>query len=198
MLESLINEVKDYDYTIIDDGSSFTLPTNFHQFNHGGKEKFWQKWDYALRMLKDDNSDIFIFTPSDISNINIDKIIQRHNQFKHNAYAYNLINDGRVNCWNMIKPFKVDQHTLMVGFTDCGFFCNKNLLNRIGYYVNEINTYRFIHNTSISSGVGQQLTFRMLKAKCLLYTPIQSLVYHGNHESLMHSEERKKNPLTSK
>jgi hypothetical protein len=198
MLESLINEVKDYDYTIIDDGSSFTLPTNFHQFNHGGKAKFWRMWDYALRMLKDDNSDIFIFTPSDVSNINIDKIIERHNQFKHNAYAYNLINDGRKNCWNMIKPFKVDEHTLMVGFTDCGFFCNKNLLNRIGYYVNEINPYRFINNTSISSGVGQQLTFRMLKAKCLLYTPIQSLVYHGNHESLMHPEERKKNPLISK
>lgn len=198
MLESLINEVSQYDYVVIDDGSSFTLPTNFYQFNHGGKPKFWRMWDYALRMLKDDNSDIFIFTPSDISNINIDNIIERHNQFKHNAYAYNLINDGRKNCWNMIKPFKVDEHTLMVGFTDCGFFCNKNLLNRIGYYVNEINPYRFIHNTSISSGVGQQLTFRMLKAKCLLYTPIQSLVYHGNHESLMHPEERKTNPLISK
>ena len=139
MLESLINEVKEYDYTIIDDGSSFKLSKNFHQFQHGGKPKFWRMWDFALRMLRDNHSDLFIFMPSDVSNVNIPKIIELHNQFKAKPYAYNLINDGRTNCWNMIQPVQVDEHTMKVGFTDCGFFCNKQLLNRIGYYVNEIN-----------------------------------------------------------
>ena len=198
MLESLINEVKEYDYTIFDDGSSFKLNKNFHQFQHGGKEKFWQKWDYALRMLRDDHSDLFIFMPSDVSNINMPKIIELHNQFKSKAYAYNLINDGRKNCWNMIKPVQVDEHTIKVGFTDCGFFCNKQLLNRIGYYVNEINPRRFAYNDAISSGVGQDLTFRMMRTNCNMFTPTKSLVHHGDHESLMHPTERKRTPLISK
>jgi hypothetical protein len=198
MLDSLIKEIKDYDYTIIDDGSSFTLPENFHQFTHGGKPKFWRMWDYALRSLKNDNSDLFIFMPSDVSNVNIDKIIRLHRQYTYHPYAYNLINDGRTNCWNMIKAVKIDNYSLRVGFTDCGFFCNKRLLDKIGYYVNEVNQRRFEHNPAISSGVGQQLTQRMLKAKCLMYTPINSLVYHGPHESLMHFEHRKTNPLISK
>lgn len=98
----------------------------------------------------------------------------------------------------MIQPVQVDEHTMKVGFTDCGFFCNKQLLNRIGYYVNEINPRRFEHNEAISSGVGQDLTFRMLRTNCNMYTPTKSLVYHGDHESLMHPEHRKKIPLISK
>lgn len=203
MLLNLMDEIEaatdhDISYTIIDDGSSFVLDKNFHQFNHGGKKKFWRMWDYALRSLKNDKSDLFIFMPSDVSNIQINKIVQRHNQYTFHPYAYNLINDGRKNCWNMIQPVQVDEHTMKVGFTDCGFFCNKRLLDKIGYYVNEVNQRRFEHNPAISSGVGQQLTQRMLKAKCLMYTPINSLVYHGTHPSLMHFEHRKTNPLISK
>lgn len=198
MLERLISEIKEFDYDVFDDGSSFRLNKNFHQFEHGGKAKFWQKWDFALRMLRNDHSDLFIFMPSDVSNINIPKIIELHNQFKAKPYAYNLINDGRNNCWNMIKPVQVDEHTMKVGFTDCGFFCNKQLLNRIGYYVNEINPRRFEHNQAISSGVGQYLTFRMIQTNCSMYTPTKSLVHHGDHESLMHPTERKRTPLISK
>ena len=202
MLLSLIEEIKSFtslniSYTIIDDGSYFKLTDNFHQFKHGGKPKFWRMWDYALRMLKDDNSDIFIFMPSDFSEINMPKIIQRHNQLQHNAYAYNIINDGRLNCWNMIKRMPLDAHSFRSGFTDCGFFCNKNLLNKIGYFVHEINPNRFEHNANISSGVGQQLTQRMLRAKCAMYTPVHSLAYHGDHKSLMHAEHRKQIPLIS-
>jgi hypothetical protein len=198
MLLSLIDELKEYDYTIYDDGSSFKLKKNFYQFQHGGKPKFWRMWDYALRMLKNDNFDLFIFMPSDVSSVNMAKIIELHNQFKAKPYAYNLINDGRKNCWNMIQPVQVDEHTMKVGFTDCGFFCNKQLLNRIGYNVIEINPRRFEHNDAISSGVGQYLTFRMMATNCNMYTPTKSLVHHGDHESLMHPEHRKTNPLISK
>ena len=84
MLKNLIKEIKafteDIVYTIIDDGSDFILQDNFYQFKHGGKPKFWEKWDYALRMLKEDHSELFIFMPSDVSDINLPKIIDRHNQ----------------------------------------------------------------------------------------------------------------------
>lgn len=202
MLKALVEEIKAFSsvnisYKIIDDGSSFVLPNNFYQFEHGGKQKFWRMWDYALRSLKNDRSDIFLFLPSDVSNVDFKQIIARHRQFSRNAYAYNVINDGRVNCWNTVKPTMIDQHTTSIGFTDCGFFCNRLALKKIGYYVNEVNPQRFEHNSAISSGVGQQITFRMRKAHVAMYMPVKSLVYHGNHPSVMHPNERLKTPLIS-
>lgn len=203
MLRDLIDEIKafsgiDVSYSIIDDGSSFTLNDNFYQFEHGGKAKFWRMWDYALRSLINNTSDIFLFIPSDVSSVDFKRIIQLHTQFNRTPYAYNVINDGRVNCWNMVTPKPVDSQTSTIGFTDCGFFCNKGTLNKIGYYVNESNNNRFAHNKSVSSGVGQQLTFRMRKHEIPMYIPTKSLAFHGNHPSLMHPSERIKTPLVSK
>lgn len=201
MLKSLIKEVEaipEATYLVIDDGSSFTLNDSFHQFEHGGKVKYWRLWDYALKSLKDDHSDLFLFIPSDFSEVNFTEIIARHNQFKRTPYAYNVVNDGRLNCWNLVKPFKMDEDTSEVGFTDCGFFCNKATLNKIGYNVTQINPYRFQANNAISSGVGQQLTFRMRRHSISMYMPVKSLAYHGSHDSLMHPNERIKTPLVSK
>lgn len=201
MLKSLIEEIKNVpgvSYSVIDDGSSFTLSDNFHKFEHGGKPMFWRMWDYALRSLKADRSDLFLFIPSDFSNINFPEIIARHNQFKKSAYAYNVVNDGRQSCWNLVKPVRVDAHSTRVGFTDCGFFCNKATLNKLGYYVNQVNPQRFVANSAISSGVGQQLTFRMRQQNIAMYMPTTSLAHHGDHPSVMHPDERIKNPLTSK
>ncbi len=203
MLKALVEEIKAFSsvnisYTILDDGSDFQLPdTNFYRFEHGGKERFWQMWNYALSGLEASKSDLHIFTPSDVSNVEFERIIALHNQFKGKPYAYNLINDGREKCWNLIEPVKVDEHTIKVGFTDCGFFCNKQLLDKIGYYVDPINPQRFV-NPNISSGVGQQLTQRMNKAGVNMYIPVKSLCYHGDHPSVMHPEHRIKTPLISK
>ncbi len=201
MLEALVKEVSQVpnaSYLIIDDGSSFTLPDNFYQFEHGGKQMFWRSWDYALRQLKNDTSDIFLFIPSDFSDINFREIIERHKFHSRVAYAYNVINDGRENCWNTTKPHKINEKTYRVGFTDCGFFCNKAMLDKIGYHVDKINPQRFVANKSISSGVGQQLTFRMKRFCVAMFMPVKSLAYHGDHPSVMHPEERTKNPLISK
>lgn len=201
MLKALVEEVRqvpNVSYSIIDDGSSFVFPDNFHQFEHGGKPMFWRMWDYALRSLKDDNSDIFLFIPSDFSDVNFTEIINRHTYHDRIAYVYNVVNDGRENCWNLTKPVKIDNNTLRVGFTDCGFFCNKRALDKIGYYVNQVNPQRFVANKNISSGVGQQLTYRLRRYCVAIFSPIKSLAYHGEHPSTMHPDERIKNPLTSK
>lgn len=201
MLKSLVAEVRQIEnasYTIIDDGSSFVFQDNFYQFEHGGKPMFWRMWDFALRSLKDDNSDIFLFIPSDFSNIQFEEILERHERFNRTAYVHNVINDGRESCWNSTKSKPISNDTLRAGFTDCGFFCNKRALDKIGYYVNQVNPHRFIANARISSGVGQQLTFRLRKYCVAIFTPVRSLAYHGDHESVMHKEERKNNPLISK
>lgn len=201
MLKSLVEEcrqVENLSYMIVDDGSSFVFPDNFHQFEHGGKPMFWRMWDYALRSLVNDDSDIFLFIQSDFSKVNFPEIIEQHKHFDRKAYVYNLINDGRENCWNYRKAVRVDSNTLRVGFTDCNFFCNKATLNKIGHYVNQVNPNRFASNEKISSGVGQQLTFRLNRYCIAIFSPFKSLAYHGDHPSLMHPDERIKTPLISK
>lgn len=205
MLRNLIEEIKvfsasgyDVTYNIIDDGSSFNHFDNFHQFKHGGKPLFWERWDYGLRQAELEVADMYLFIPSDYSKIDFKGIIKRHLNHNHLAYAYNVINDGRTFCWNMVRPINIDEHTLKVGFTDCGFFCNRQALDRLGYYVSPVNPLRFVDNPAISSGVGQQLTQRMRKMNVNMYLPKKSYAYHGDHPSTMHKEEREKNPLKSK
>lgn len=207
MLESLLQEIAAnsildnciVNYRIIDDGSDYKLEDlNFIQFEHGGKGKFWRLWDYALKQVENVEADLFLFTPTDYSLIDFERIIKLHLLNYRSPYIYNTINDGRTNCWNLKKPIRINEETMQVGFTDCGFFCNKLALDRIGYYIEEININRFEFNKEISSGVGQVLTFRANKNSIRMFLPYKSLAFHGNHLSLMHPTERLKRPLISK
>src|SRR4051812_39416549 len=110
MLRSLIEEIKVFStsgyevtYNIIDDGSSFILPEHFHQFEHGGKPFFWQRWDYGLRQAELEQADVYLFIPSDFSLIDFKGMIRQHINFNHLPYAYNVINDGRLSCWNLVR-----------------------------------------------------------------------------------------------
>lgn len=206
-LENLLQEIAAFSvshptyeivYKILDDGSDYKLDnSNFIQFEHGGKPKFWSLWNYALGRIKEEEADLYILMPTDLHSIDFERIIKNHINFGHYPYAYNLINDGRLNCWNLRKPLKINGETYQVGFTDCGFFCNRELFERIGYNVNEVNPNRFIHNPLISSGVGQQLTQRMNKNGIKIYLPAKSIAMHGDFPSLMHPELRKIQPLKS-
>lgn len=216
MLESLIKEIKTFQlssnhtitYSIIDDGSDFILEDEiFYQFNHGGKEKFWKIFDYSFKLCKNIDADIYLFIPSDVSNIQFNKIFALGNIYKYvrnnsaleEAYCYNVTNDGRVNCWNMIKAKEYDEYSLQCWFSDCGFFCNRLLLEKLDFSIYEVNQNRFKANSIISSGVGQQITQRLNHYKIKTFLPKTSLCYHsGSHPSLMHPLERLKNPLKSK
>ncbi len=207
MLEALIKEIKAFSssgnqitYSIIDDGSDYKLDDpNFIQIQHGGKEFFWKLWNVSLNYVKPIEADIYLFIPSDYSNVNFDEIIRRHITFGHLHYAYNVINDGRTNCWNLRKPISVERDSMQVGFTDCGFFCNKETLISLNYNIKEINPRRFLNQWGpASSGVGQQMTQRMNQIGIKMYLPNHSLAYHGNHESIMHKEHRIEVPLISK
>jgi len=178
---------------ILDDGSDYEieLPYAFRH-KHRGKEGFYITWDEMLKECKRIETDFFLFMPDDFLEVDIDRIMELHEKYKHEPYAYNIINDGRTGYWTGIQPKQIDKDTIMSGMIDCGFFCNRKALDRIGYYMNETQ-----HNET-ASGVGRDLSTRFLDARILMYTPVKSLAIHGNHESKMHKEERLKNPLISK
>lgn len=184
MLESVLKTLGDKEITPIVKNDGVDFP-------HRGKEGFWKTWDEVLAECTTE-ADIFLFMPDDFLNLDIDRLIDLHEQFKDKPYIYNIINDGRKKMWTSIEPKDMDEHTELCGFTDGGFFCNIQALIKIGFFMDDCSEY-----TQGSSGVGLSLTYRANRFGVPCYRPFKSLAYHGDHESKMHPQERVKNPLIS-
>lgn len=212
MLLSLIGEIEFFSkknkshnvyYHIIDDCSKFTKefvksnkiiqsPKNY------GKKLHWMLWDMDFGILGGKKEiDLFIFLPSDASKVNFNEILKNAESLKEEEYVFNIINDGRTQCWNRRKPEIVNHIYMKVGFTDCCFFTNRKTLDKLGFFILEVPKERFALNKSVSSGVGEQLTKRLNNDKTDIYLPHNSFAHHGDHESVMHKDERKKNPLVA-
>jgi len=193
--------------TVLDDNSKFSYDpyleyASFYRSKKKlGKRGYWLQWRTAFQIAQDSEDDLYIFMPDDFENLNYNKIERIHNQLKSRAYSCNIINDGREQCF---RPHKNEDITIdsidfkTIGFNDGGFFCNRATLEIIGFRFNEILPVRFVGDNNISSGIGQQLTKRMREHGIFMLMPIKSLAYHGEHESIMHKEERLKHPLISR
>jgi len=210
MLKSLLNELADKRHFkhIVDDGSpwakerSLTSDTVYHQrLAHAGKQGFWMRWAQAHIACMDSYDDWFLFLADDVKDINMEAIEALTKQGWHNSLvAFNVVNDGRANCWG---PYKTGQKDIEVsgikyhevGFVDCGFLTNRHTLSQIT--IDPVDPKRF-DNTALSSGVGKQLTLKFRELRVKMMNPTPSLCYHGDHPSKMHPEERKNTPLISK
>ena len=156
-------------------------------FMHRGKDLYWLTWNEMLEDCKKNEADIYLFMPDDFERIDIDKIKELHQ--KRECYAYNIINDGREKLFNRQVPYMEDGD-INCGFVDCGFFCDRKALDVLGYHIDRPEV------KEDSSGVGRALSNKFF-LKIEMYKPVKSLAYHGNHESLMHPDIRKKTPLIS-
>jgi len=92
-------------------------------------------------------------------------------------------------------PFDpVEQHgAVRIGWNDCCWVTGRELGNALGWKIYEIikvepRSYR-------SSGVGRQISRRLHAYGNTMYGVNETLLLHGDHESVMHPEERKTEPL---
>lgn len=188
---------------VIDDGSDFDpMPfvgmCEFHRLEHKGKEQYFLNWQYAFEVCKQSNHDFFLFLPDDFLQIDFDTIHKLHSQIK-GKYAYNLLNDGRPKIWTYIehKEVKVEGvDSIQVSYCDGGYFTNRQTLEAINFEQDFITSSRF-GRSKISSGVGESQSRKLWKLGIPMYIPKKSLCYHGEHESVMHPELRKEQPLIS-
>lgn len=191
---------------VLDDNSKYSHKkhdkycTYIRSEKNNGRKGYWRQWQTAFDIVKNSDDELFVFMPDDFLKLDFDKITKISKGLTRASYSFNLINDGRVKNFNnypvqktRIRGFDCKK----VGFNDCGFFTNKRTLKKIGFYINEISNARFRNRPALSSGVGAQLTARMDNKNVKMYSPISSLAYHGDHDSVMHYKERKKNPLIS-
>ena len=163
---------------------------------HRGKEGYWQTWDEILKDCEKHEADLYLFIPDDVLDFDVDRMKEIHLRFNE-PYICNLINDGRHESWVVFQRQQPKNGLEQVGFTDCGFFCNREALSKTKWRIKQPPASRW-NNPNMSSGVGMQLTHAFTNAKVKMYKPVKSLGYHGDHESEMNPNERKKNPLISR
>ena len=195
-LNKLIKELDGYDYHVIDDGSDEKpdiTESRLSVLEHSGKVGFWKTFNFVIKLLINSKHDDFLILPDDVYDIDFDRISFYQNKFKNKKYFINMINDGREYSW--VKPnFTVDKIDGLIhtGFFDCAGLTNRKTLE--DFLLSPITN----RNKNLSSGVGAQITKRMNEKKVPMFTPIKSLMFHGDHESKMNPLERKKNKLISK
>ncbi len=80
-------------------------------------------------------------------------------------------------------------------YVDCIFMCPWETLKALQFKIEPVASSRFISKI-ISSGVGQQLTIRLMHLRKTMYCAYSSLVISHSNKSKMNEEERKRNPLT--
>lgn len=210
MLIEHANELRSIDQSklIIDDESDYPFKNleklcdkdkqlTVVRMNHCGKKGFYKLWDFALDQCEKSTDDFFLFLPDDYTNIDFERIFETHKKLNNRAYVCNVVNDGRTQQWTIAKEQHFDLELTRIDWTDCGFFCNRLAFDWIGFEIHPIPPIRFTQE-GISSGVGEQLTKRWNHAGVPIYRPIKSFAFSGDHPSVMHPEERIKNPLISK
>ena len=184
------------DPIIYDDGSTYkTKLPNYHRHEHRGKKGFIHTWEDMLKVCRNNNADLYIFMPDDFHDLDLERLYDYHNQFKTYAYACNIINDGRTKIWTNLSCLDMGDY-YRLGFVDCGFFCNREALERIDFTLGSLP--KGWHNkANRSSGVGMLLSTGFHSTRVKMYKPKKSLAFHGDHESKMHKQERINKPLIS-
>jgi hypothetical protein len=184
------------DPIIYDDGSTYkTDILNYHRHEHRGKQGFIHTWEEILKVCRNNNADLYLFMPDDFHDLDFERLLDYHNEFKAYPYACNIINDGRKKCWTRFSCLDMGDH-YRLGFVDCGFFCNREALERIDFTLGSLPA-EFFKQENISSGVGMLLSTGFYSTRVKMYKPKNSLAFHGDHESKMHKQERINKPLIS-
>jgi len=167
-----------------------------------GKENFWQFITFMFSKLID--ADYYFFIADDMELCD--------SFFERAISTYDNIQDDKKIClslympkgredkpnWTNIVPTKVKfegTEVLRTQWNDLCFVAKKDFFEALEYKINPISYKRWQKDPLRSSGVGEQISHRLHKAGYYMYHTIESLVTHGDHDSVMNPIERKLNPL---
>lgn len=201
LLDDIFKQVEAH-VTVFNDGSHlpYNIPYNnvdHIRCNHHGKKKYWkllQKGFYAARAK---TPDYFIWLPDDVR--------LTDNFFDEAVRLYEKINDpdkicltlrhpkGRDKNWTNFEPVNYDEYRL-IQWVDMLFIAEKKFFEALNYKMNPIEKTRWDNNPKLGSGVGEQLSKRLLSYS--MYQVLSSLVITPDPEkSQMNPEDRKINPV---
>lgn len=185
LLLRLLKELEGEDIVVFDDGSDFdhSEHSNYCDYfwlQHKGKKGFWRIWRQMFYVARNSDTDEFIFLQDDLYNIDLKGLRAVETPDK---YVFNLMDVGP------------DRNWTPKNYCDCVFKTNRKTLEAINWRVPAVNPKRWERNPQLSSGVGQRLSMRFYRHGIPMILPEQNYASHGDCESKMHPNERKRNPL---
>jgi hypothetical protein len=178
------------------------LNFNSHQvteYKHGGKPGYWKIINEAYQQLKRINYDYCIQLPDDvqIQDNFFANAIRLCNQLPNKSSCLNLLNDNRKGPnWTPVIPGKYNDEIIQTGWVDMCFIAKPEFFQMLNYSIMPVDRNWTVTQNK-SSGVGKQISERIYNHGLYTYMVKNSLVIHGDHESVMHPGERTTNPLIS-
>lgn len=170
----------------------------FHKLDKPpGREHYWKVWNRILADARDSEWDYFLALPDDFT----PAVRFPIRQAVALMWAYPEIDAlvpvvdkrGRGPCWVAVDPVRHGSVLWRTGWIDGCFICHRNFLQELNWELPAMSPNHF--NTNQSSGVGKWMSLMANDRKQGIYQVDKTLYRHGGHESVMHKEFRKENPL---
>jgi len=191
---SIYDDGSTEDYSKVEDHIAERVGSEILYYDHGGKEFFWALWNAVIRNSKGEYN---IYLPDDVtvSSTFVEDAVSEFNRIKkidRRAVTLNLLLDKRregKSCWTRFDPYQTDGlwHTQWVD----GCFVADSTFKKVFGYLEPPPPVRFV-DPNMSSGVGEQMSKRLNNAGLNMYQVLETMVSHGDHESKMHPELRKR------
>lgn len=170
--------------------------------NHG-KKRAWQWVNTIFTRLKRQTrgAHLLFFFDDDI------RLCQRF--FVRATEAWESIEDGRkatLNlmvdktrrnqpCWTGFPPRNHSDGITLTQWVDGSFMCDQRGLDEIGWEIEPIAEARWMRDAGVSTGVGEQISTRLVEKNRNLYQVRKSLVVHTPGISNYNPAARRTNPL---
>lgn len=91
-----------------------------------------------------------------------------------------------------------DRKVWNCGWVDNNYFVPYRFFEALRFSIRSPSKRRFYNNKNASSGTGQDISTRLYNARYAMYAPADTLVEHGDHESVMHGSFRAGSPLIAR
>lgn len=217
LLERLVNQLdvaaKYFNVRIVvfDDGSVVPIKREFfsvkhlldievHRTRNHGKKRYWALVNKIFDRLCDLEADYYFYLGDDLEvspTFFIDGLRLWESIVDERKISLNLLCDSRTKCWTDFERIERNfsgYHVYQTQWLDMIILFDRTL---VSHRVDEVPLSRWKKRPLMSSGVGAQLSGRFHSKGFNMYQVVESIVFHGDHESKMNREERLNNPLVS-
>jgi len=158
-----------------------------------GHRHFAETWDHVLDSCRKSDADTFVFLPDDVTPAVTNPVERMLSHLEHCDVIVPLVDGrGRGPCWVPVDPVD-ERERWLTHWVDGCFACSRDVLEALSWRVPHIPAEHF--STNASSGVGKYMSLALWRSGLRVCQVSDTLYEHGEHDSQMHYDERKRNPL---
>lgn len=187
---------------VFDDGSPNTIDYTKYDIkyvkyvNNYGKKKFWKLIDNTFKYIERIEAKYYFYLQDDLRMVDgfFEKAIELYEKIpdKSKICLSTLTIDTQINNlkFTKIPPIQFDEY-IKTQWCEFFFLAEKRFFEKLNYEIYSIDDSRWEQNPLLGSGVGQQISERLISCDANLYHCKKTLLSHGNHDSKMNPDDRK-------